>query len=135
MVIYQMFLIHIPEHTRKYHQYLLFHMSVTFRFCFKKIIFKSIYQNCFCEKLFFFFPQFFTWYLKEQWKKNLREHLVASSSTHCLYNTILQRSAIIEILNSGTNGGTVSKFLIHPIVYHLFQTSVTIANATLYLKA
>lgn len=71
---------------------------------------------------------------KTKWKI-LREHSVASSSTQCIYNTIFQRSAIIEILNSGTNGRMVSKFLIHPIVYHLFQTSVTKANATLYLKA
>lgn len=136
MVIHQMFLIHIQylsiqENIINIYYYICQSLWILLQedhfFFFSNQFIKSVFVKNSCS--------FFTWYiLKEKWKI-LKEHSVTNSSTHCIYNTILQRSAIIEILNSGTNGGTVSKFLFHPIVYHLFQTSVTIANATLYLKA
>lgn len=134
MVIYQMFwYIYLSTQENTINIYYFICQSLL-DFASRKSFSNQFIKTVFVKNSFSFFHNFLLDILKNS-EKNLREHLVASSSTHCIYNTILQRSAIIEILNSGTNGGTVSKFLIHPIVYHLFQTSVTIANATLYLKA
>lgn len=64
----------VTEHTRKYNQYLLLHLSVTLDFASRRsffFFFKSIYQICFCEKFLFFF---YLIYLKRK-VKNLKRTL------------------------------------------------------------